>query len=192
MSGGTHRAVARDYGDLDGYKGALGGLNRRDFLKYCTGVAATLGLSSSLGVRIAEAATNAGRPPVIWLSGQACTGCTESLLRSNHPTVDTLILDMISLDYHETLSAGAGNQAENFKDQSMAKNWGKYVLVVDGSIPTKDDGIYCKVAGETFLHSVKHAAEGAAIIIAMGSNRSERNQRRSARVVSMSSNTKLR
>jgi len=169
MSGGTHRAVSRDYSDLDSYKGALGGLNRRDFLKYCTGVAATLGLSSSLGVRIAEAATNPGRPPVIWLSGQACTGCTESLLRSNHPTVDTLILDMISLDYHETLCAGAGKQAEDFKDQTMTKNWGKYVLVVDGAIPTKDGGIYCKVAGETFLGSVKYAAEGAAIIIAMGS-----------------------
>lgn len=169
MSGDTHRAVARDYGDLDGYKGALGGLNRRDFLKYCTSMAATLGLSSSLGVRIAEAATSPSRPPVIWLSGQACTGCTESLLRSNHPTVDTLILDMISLDYNETLSAGSGKQAEDFKDQSMTKHWGKYVLVVDGSIPTKDDGIYCKVAGETFLNSVKHAADGAAIIIAMGS-----------------------
>lgn len=169
MSGDPQRSATRDFGDLYGYKGALGGLNRRDFLKYCTGVAATLGVSSSLGVRIAEAATSAARPPVIWLSGQACTGCTESLLRSNHPTVDTLILDMISLDYHETLCAGAGKQAEDFKSQAMTRNWGKYVLVVDGAIPTKDDGIYCKVAGETFLHSVRYAAEGAAIIIAMGS-----------------------
>jgi hydrogenase small subunit len=119
MPGGTHRSTPRDFGDLDGYQGALGGLNRRDFLKYCTGVAAALGFSSSLGVRIAEAATNPGRPPVFWLSGQACTGCTESLLRSNHPSVDTLILDMISLDYHETLCAGAGKQAEDFKSQAM-------------------------------------------------------------------------
>jgi hydrogenase small subunit len=169
MPGGTHRSTPRDFGDLDGYQGALGGLNRRDFLKYCTGVAAALGISSSLGVRIAEAATNPGRPPVFWLSGQACTGCTESLLRSNHPSVDTLILVMISLDYHETLCAGAGKQAEDFKSQAMTKHRGNYVLVVDGAIPTKDDGIYCKVAGETFLHSVKHAAEGAAVIIAMGS-----------------------
>ena len=169
MPGGTHRPVTRDFGDLDGYQGALGGLNRRDFLKYCTGVAATLGLSSSLGVRIAEAATSPARPPVFWLSGQACTGCTESLLRATHPNIDTLILDMISLDYHETLCAGAGKQAEDFKDQSMTKNWGKYVLVIDGAIPTKDGGIYCKVAGETFLDSVKHAADGAAVIIAMGS-----------------------
>jgi hydrogenase small subunit len=89
---------------LDGYDGALGGLNRRDLVKFCTGVAASLGLLPYLGVRIAEAAT---APPVFWLSGQACTGCTETLLRAYHPTVENLILDMISLDYHETLCAGA-------------------------------------------------------------------------------------
>ena len=82
-------------GDLDGFQGALGGLNRRDFLKFCSGVAATLGLSSCLGTRIAEAATAPARPPVFWLSGQACTGCTESLLRAYHPTVESLILDRV-------------------------------------------------------------------------------------------------
>ncbi|MBK8908660.1 MAG: hydrogenase small subunit [Rhodospirillales bacterium] len=169
MVPGTTCAPARDLGDLDGYRGALGGVNRRDFLKFCTGVAAALGLSPGLGVRIANAATAAARPPVFWLSGQACTGCTETLLRAYHPTLETLILDMISLDYHETLCAGAGHQAEEFKDQSMKKNWGKYVLIVDGAIPTKDDGIYCKVAGQTFLDSVKYAADGAAWIISMGS-----------------------
>ncbi|MBL8659484.1 MAG: hydrogenase small subunit [Rhodospirillales bacterium] len=169
MLGGDHRPASHDFGDLDGYAGALGGLCRRDFLKFCTGVAATLGLSPALGVRIANAATDPGRPPVIWLSGQACTGCTETLLRANHPTIDTLILDMISLDYHETLSAGAGAQAENYKDQSMKRHWGSYVLVVDGAVPTRDGGIYCKVAGETFLDSVKKAAAGAGAIIAMGS-----------------------
>jgi len=169
MSGGETRPSARDIGNLDSFEGALGGLNRRDFLKYCTGVAVTLGLSPAFGVRIANAATGPARPLVFWLSGQACTGCTESLLRAYHPTLETLILDMISLDYHETLNVGAGHQAEAFKDQSMKKNWGKYVLVVDGAIPVKDDGIYCKVAGETFEESVKKAAEGAAAIIAMGS-----------------------
>ena len=169
MAGGDHRTVESVFGNLDGYMGALGGLNRRDFLKFCTGVATTLGLSSSFGVRIAEAATNAARPPVIWLSAQECTGCTESLLRANHPTVENLILSMISLDYHEALCAGAGHQAEAFKDQSIKKNWGKFVLVVDGSIPTKDGGVYCMVAGRTILETVREVAEGAAAIIAMGS-----------------------
>ena len=169
MPDGTPQPVTPDYGDLDGYRGALGGLKRRDFLKYCTGIAATLGLSPAFGIRIAEAATSAARPPVIWLSAQECTGCTESLLRAHHPTVENLILDMISLDYHEALCAGAGKQAEDFKDQSIKKNWGKFILVVDGSIPTKDGGVYCMVAGKTILDTVKETAEGAAAIIAMGS-----------------------
>jgi hydrogenase small subunit len=166
---GELRPVPDGFGDLDGYAGALGGLSRRDFLKFCTGVAATLGLSPSLGIRIAEAATAAGRPPVIWLSAQECTGCTESLLRAHHPTVEGLILDMISLDYHETLCAGCGEQAEAFKAQSIKQNWGKYVLVVDGSIPTRDGGVYCMVGGRPILDILKETAEGAAAIIAIGS-----------------------
>lgn len=155
--------------DPDGYQGALGGLTRREFLSYCTGVAATLGLSSTMGLRIAAAATAPARPPVIWLSAQECTGCTESLLRAYHPTLETLILDMISLDYHEALCAGAGHQAEAYRAQSMKANWGKYILVVDGSIPTKDGGIYCMVAGKPILETVREAAEGAAAIIGIGS-----------------------
>ncbi|MCB1758047.1 MAG: hydrogenase small subunit, partial [Gammaproteobacteria bacterium] len=155
--------------DPDGYEGTLGGLTRRQFLTYCTGVAATLGLSSLMGPRIAAAATAAARPPVIWLSAQECTGCTESLLRAYHPTVETLILDMISLDYHEALCAGAGHQAEAYRAKSMKENWGKFVLVVDGSIPTKNGGVYCMVAGKPILETVRETAEGAAAIIAIGS-----------------------
>ena len=84
------------------------GLSRRGFLKFCTGVAATLGLSSTAGLQMAHAVSQSRRPSVIWLSGQECTGCTESLLRSTHPTLETLILDMISLDYSEALCAAAG------------------------------------------------------------------------------------
>lgn len=169
MPGGLPGPRTYDFADLDSYEGALGGLNRRNFLKFCTGIAATLGLPPALGVRIAEAASAPMRPPVIWLSAQECTGCTESLLRAYHPTIETLILDMISLDYHETLKAGAGHQAEAFREQSMKQNWGKYVLVVDGSIPTKDGGVYCMVGGRPILDTVKEAAEGAAAIIGIGS-----------------------
>jgi hydrogenase small subunit len=166
---GPAYSLSDDIGKLDGYEGALGGLNRRDFLKFCTGVAATLGLSPAFGVKIANAATSPQRPPVIWLSAQECTGCTESLLRAHHPTVEHLILDVISLDYHETLCAGAGEQAEAFRQKSMKDNWGKYVLVVDGSIPTKDGGVYCMVAGKPIIETLKEAAEGAGAIISIGS-----------------------
>ena len=147
----------------------LEAVSRRSFLRFCTSVAVTCGLAPTMGARIAEAAMDPKRPPVIWLSAQECTGCTESLLRSHHPTLEQLILDMVSLDYHEALSAAAGHQAEAAKAASMEENWGKYILVIDGSIPTKDGGIYCKVANRTMQEHVTEAAEGAAAIVAIGS-----------------------
>jgi len=147
----------------------IDGLTRRGFLKFCVGVATTVGLSPMAGIEIARAVTNPRRPPVIWLSAQECTGCTESLLRSTHPTLEHLILDLISLDYHEALSTPSGHLAEQARHDSMQENHGKYVLVVDGAIPTKDGGIYCKVANRTMQEHLAEASEGAAAIIAIGS-----------------------
>jgi len=154
---------------FDSVRQQLGGVSRRDFLKFCSVMAVGMGLPLSAGVRIAEAIVNPKRPPVIWLSFQECTGCVESLLRSNHPTLEHLILDLISLDYSETLSAAAGHQAEAAKAESIRKNKGKFVLVVDGAIPTKDHGIYCKIGGRTALDILNETAPHAAAIIAMGS-----------------------
>jgi len=147
----------------------LGGISRRDFLKFCTVLAAGMGLPLSAGTRIAEALVTAKRPPVIWLSFQECTGCVESLLRSSHPTLEHLLLDLISLDYSETLSAAAGHQAEQAKHDSIQANKGRFVLVVDGAVPTKDKGIYCKIAGKTALEILNETAPHAGAVIAMGS-----------------------
>ncbi len=67
------------------------------------------------------------------------------------------------------LSSAFGDQAEENKHNAMEKYKGKYVLVVDGSIPDKDGGVYCMVAGKPILEHIKEAAEGAAAIIAIGS-----------------------
>ena len=167
---GELRPVLDGFGDLDGYAGALGGLRRRDFLKFCTGVAATLGLSPSLGIRIAEAATARGTAAG-HLAFRSGVHRLHEVAAARPPSDASrrLILDMISLDYHETLCAGCGHQAEAFKAQSIKQNWGKYVLVVDGSIPTRDGGVYCMVGGRPILDVVKETAEGAAAIIGIGS-----------------------
>jgi hydrogenase small subunit len=147
----------------------IGGLSRRDFLKFCTAVAVYMGLPVSMGEKIAEAAAKLKRPPVLWLSAQECTGCGETLLRATHPTFEHLILDLISLDYYETLNTGAGYQAEDARLKSMKENKGKYILVVDGSIPTKDGGIYCKIAGHTALDLLVDMGQKAMATIAIGS-----------------------
>ena len=79
------------------------------------------------------------------------------------------MLETISLEYHEVLSAAFGHQVEENKHNALEKYKGQYVLVVDGSIPLKDNGIYCMVAGEPIVDHIRKAAEGAAAIIAIGS-----------------------
>jgi [NiFe] hydrogenase small subunit len=89
------------------------GVSRRDFMKYCTALTATMGLSSSFVPKVAEVfALPAQRPPVIWLHFGECTGCSESLLRSQYPYIDELVLEVLSVEYHETIMAAAGHQAE--------------------------------------------------------------------------------
>lgn len=141
-------------------------LNRRGFLKGCTMAAAALGLSETMIPKLAEAAATAERPRVVWLHFQECTGCTESLLRSSHPDIARLLLDIISLDYHETVMAAAGHQAEHNLQETVNNH--PFLLVVEGAIPTKDGGIYCKIAGRTAMDILAEVAPKASAIIAIG------------------------
>lgn len=144
-------------------------MTRREFLQFCAVLATTLGLPQGADAAIAEAVAAKKRPSVIWLHFQECTGCTESLLRAEHPTLEKLILDVISLDYHETLFAAAGHQVEEARLKAMAEHKGQYVLVVEGAIPTRDGGIYCKIGGKTAIDLLKECATDAAAVIAIGS-----------------------
>jgi hydrogenase small subunit len=149
-------------------------VSRRTFLEFCASlmVAAPFGLSLTSKARAAEVAravAQARRPSVIWLHFQDCTGCTETLLRTSKPDLAELILHLVSLDYHETLMAAAGKQAEDALSTAMKENDGKYVLVVEGSIPRKDKGIYMKLAGKPALQVLEDVGSHAAAIVAMGS-----------------------
>lgn len=145
------------------------GVDRRSFMKLCSAMAATMGLSSAAAAQMQSAMTSPQRPVAIWLGAQECTGCTESLLRATHPTIENLILDVISLEFHEVLSAAAGDQVEEHLHDVLQQYKGEYVLIVDGSIPLKDDGVYCMVAGRPVIASLLEAAENAAAVIAIGS-----------------------
>jgi len=144
------------------------GVSRRDFLKFCGELCAMLGLSSTMVPSVAEALQGLQRPSVIWLSLQECTGCVESVLRSAEPTIGDLVLDLISLDYQHTIMAAAGHQAEEQLAKSMKDHFGDYLLVVTGSIPTKDDGIYLTIGGRTAREVLEEAAKGAKAIFAVG------------------------
>jgi hydrogenase small subunit len=144
------------------------GVSRRDFMKFCGEMAVLLGFGMAAGPRIARALQAVKRPSVIWLQLQECTGCVESVLRTAEPTIGDLLLDIVSLDYNHTLMAGAGDSVERAKKSAMDANSGKYVLVVTGSVPTKDGGIYTMVGGRTAEDLLREAAGGAAAILAVG------------------------
>ncbi|MCG8335263.1 MAG: hydrogenase small subunit [Proteobacteria bacterium] len=144
-------------------------VGRRDFLKLSTKVATVLGLSPVFIPKISHAMQAKEKPAVIWLHFQECTGCTESLLRAEGPDLAQVILDVISLEYHETLFAAAGHQIEDNLHKAMKRYKGKYVLVVEGAIPKKMDGAYCQIAGKTAIDMLNETAKDCAAIVAIGS-----------------------
>lgn len=144
------------------------GVSRRDFVAFCTEMTAILGLGSMMAPRVAKALTAQKRPTVVWLSLQECTGCVESVLRTAEPTIGDLVLDVVSLDYQHNIMAAAGHHAEAALQDSIAKNRGEYLLVVTGSVPLADGGIYTTIGGRTAKVILEEAAKGAKAVIAIG------------------------
>ncbi|NLI92746.1 MAG: hydrogenase small subunit [Peptococcaceae bacterium] len=144
------------------------GITRREFLQFCTAMAAVLGLEASAVPKIVNALETKSRLPVIYLNLQECTCCSESFLRSGHPLASNLILNLISLDYMEVLQAAAGEQAEAAKQKTMKDFKNNYLLVVEGSASLGEEGVYCTVGGRTTVSILEEAAEGAIAVIAYG------------------------
>jgi hydrogenase small subunit len=144
------------------------GISRRSLLKYTGYLASVMALPPLASKAMAESLANARRQSVIWLSFQECTGCTESLTRSFNPTIEDMIFNLISLDYHETLQAVSGDAAEQARLTAMEENKGKYVVIVDGSVSTGDGGVYSTAAGKTNLETLQETAKDAAAIISVG------------------------
>lgn len=144
------------------------GLNRRDFMKFCTFLSATMGLSNSFIPKVAEALASPQRPPVVWLAFAECTGCAESTLRTMYPWIDQLVLDIISLDYHETIMAPSGDAAEKSLHDTITKHQGKFICIVDGAIPTAENGIYGMIGGRTMLEIAKEVCPKALATICIG------------------------
>ena len=90
--------------------------------------------------------------PVVWLQGAGCTGCSVSLMNAQYPRIRNLLLDEvvpgvhISLKFHPTIMGGSGEIAlEVLKAEKLGRD---YLLVVEGSIPEGNNGIYCVVGEE--------------------------------------------
>ena len=145
------------------------GVSRRDFMKFCTFLTATMGLSSSYVVKVAEAlVAPKQRPPVVWLHFAECTGCSEAALKSMYPWIDHLVLEILSLEYHETIMAAAGHQAEDALKRAVSRYRGQFICVVEGAVATNYNGGYGKASGKTYLETAKEVCPEAKAVIAIG------------------------
>lgn len=144
------------------------GVSRRDFMKFCTAMSAALALPVTFAPRIAQALDEVKRPTLVWLEFQDCAGNTEALLRSANPTVAEIVLEILSVDYHETIMAAAGHQAEEALAKVVKEQKGKYIAVVEGSIPLKDGGVYCCIGGKAAVDIAREVCGNAFATITAG------------------------
>ena len=145
------------------------GISRRNFMKFCSLSAASLGLAPAFAGKIAHAMETKPRVPVLWMHGLECTCCTESFIRSAHPLAKDVILSMLSLDYDDTIMAAAGYQAEKCIEDIMKDYKGQYILAVEGNPPLGNDGTFCIPGGRPFVERLKEVAADSAAVIAWGS-----------------------
>ncbi len=141
------------------------GVNRRDFMKFCTAVAAAMGMGPAFAPKVAQALTAKKRPSVVYLHCAECTGCSESVLRAVDPYIDELLLDVISMDYHETLMAGAGHQVEEAMHEAIK---GEFICVIEGGLPKGDGGYWGKVGGVNMYDLAAEVAPKAMATISIG------------------------
>jgi len=145
------------------------GVSRRDFVKFCTMMAATLALPTGFASKIAEALEKAKKPYVVWLEFSDCAGDSESMLRATKPTIADIVLDVISLEYHETIMAGSGKFAEKALQDVVQNQKGKYIAIVEGAIPLKDNGVYCCIGGKSAIDIAKEVCGNALATLNVGS-----------------------
>ncbi|MDY0088469.1 MAG: twin-arginine translocation signal domain-containing protein, partial [Coriobacteriia bacterium] len=147
---------------------AARGVSRRDFLKYCGSIAALLGLSESFVPQIAAAVSKGAKlKPAVWLNGGSCTGCTESMAQADTPDVATIVLELLSMDFMETLSMAQGEDALAAAEAVFEE--GDYILIYEGAVMKGWNGNALRIAGEPSLGELERGAQNAAAVVAVGS-----------------------
>ncbi len=151
---------------------AARGVTRRDFVKFCGSIAAMLGLSEAMVPTIAGAVETAFGDklyPAVWVNGGACTGCTESMAQSTYPDVAQVVLDILSMNYMETVMMAMGDDAEKALYDTVEQNAGKAIMIYEGSVMQGWEGNALIIRGEPSLKVLDDLAPKVAAIIAVGS-----------------------
>lgn len=145
-------------------------LSRRQFLKLCAASGAAVGLSQLWIPALGEAFGDAGKekPPVVWIQGSACGGCSTSLINSVHPELREILTDIIDLTFHPNLALSAAPM------DTARKHRGKFILVIEGAIPKANKGAF-NIIGEDssgkkipLIDVITNLGEMAGNVVAVG------------------------
>ena len=137
-------------------------LTRREFLRFGAYLGAMMGLGGQATSALARSVETLvdSRPPVLWLHGLACSGCSVSLLNSEDPDPLELLTRHIHLNFHATLSTATGHVAVDALERTI--DAGDFILVVEGSIPSTMPEA-CRVnhepIGDLVLRAVRRAKQ---------------------------------
>lgn len=122
-------------------------ISRRDFLKWSAATALALNVDLDMG-RVNTVLAAETDPPIIWLNGASCSGCTVSMLNVTDPTtIDDVLLNKVSVKYSTTLMTTVGESAVQTLDKAANQYNGQFILVIEGAVPTGENGYYC-IIGE--------------------------------------------
>jgi len=147
---------------------------RRDFLKWSSRSAGALGLSQLGLFQLNQALAAESSPPLIWLHGSSCSGCSIAALNAVQPTTfGDLLLNRASVKYDGLLMAAGADLAIRTMDLAAQANDGRFILIVEGGVPTAERGRYC-IIGEregqpiTLLDAVNQLGPRASRVLAVG------------------------
>ncbi|WP_273323458.1 hydrogenase small subunit [Vallitalea guaymasensis] len=119
---------------------------------------------------VSEQKSQLNKINLIWLETTGCSGNIISLLNAYNPDAVYFLKEMVNLMYSNSLMAAEGEAAY---EQFLKTIETEFVLVVEGAISTKDNGLYNVIArykGQyiTGMDAVKKAGEKAKYILAVG------------------------
>lgn len=148
-----------------------------DFLQLCEQY--RFGNNNSLSEKILPAVRNfldqpnKRKLPVIWLETNDSGDNNIAFMNTTYPYLQQVFAEMIDLLYSNTFMAAQGADALEQLFESVEELKGKFILVVEGAIPTKDNGIYNVIARTkngniTALKAVTQLGSMAQYVVAIG------------------------
>ena len=116
---------------------------------------------------------NKEKLPVIWLETSDSGDNNIAFMNTTYPYLNQVFTDMIDLIYSNTFMAAQGSDALLLMNDAINRYQGRFTLVVEGAIPTKDGGIYNVIARTkngpiTALEAVIRLGAVAQYVVAIG------------------------